>query len=64
MDSVARTAAVEAVQADIKTSRVIDAVEAQGAVFAIDGVGRLWWGEVGGGDVGAGWHFEGKVSSS
>ena len=56
VDPLAGTAAVEAVQTDVETGRVVDAVEAEGAVFAVHAVGGLWWGDAGGGGVWAGCH--------
>jgi hypothetical protein len=45
------TCSVEAVQADIEASRIVDAVEAEGAVFAVYSVVGLWRAEGDGGKV-------------
>ena len=56
VDPFTGTAAVETVEADIETSRIVDAVEAERAVFAVDCVGGFWRGKVARGDVIAGCH--------
>lgn len=46
MVAVARTAAVEAFEADVKACRIVDGVKALCAVLAVDQVGWPWLGEV------------------
>lgn len=46
VDTLARAAAVEAVEADIETFRLVDAVETERAVLAINRAGGLRRGDV------------------
>lgn len=56
VDTLTCAAAVEAVQANIETGGLIDVVEAEGAVFAVNRVGGSRRGDVGGLDVRTGGH--------